>query len=139
MKIKRWITLVCVLCLCCTGALASDSTIKNWSDYIPHEDGYAIVSGTAANIQDQPDTVIGTKTYTYHGLDGEILFTYSVSKAFTFDGNQSEQTGSYTTFYVSDGWEKQTDDLNGTAVFTDGIRARKLKLTISCSKTGKIS
>ncbi|MDO5784819.1 MAG: hypothetical protein Q4P20_07125 [Eubacteriales bacterium] len=139
MKRKRWLALLGVLCLCCTGALASETDEEQANDYIQYKDGYATVSATAASIQDKPDTVIGTKTYSYHGLDGEVRFTYSVSAAFTFDGKKSEQTGNYTTFYVSDGWEKQTDDCNGKAIFTDGRRKRKIDLTISCSKTGTIS
>lgn len=135
---KRWFVLLGVLCLCCTGALASEDT-EQADDYIRYKDGYAAVSATAASIADQPDTVIGTKTYTYYGLDGEVRFTYSVSAAFTFDGKQSEQMGNYTTFYVADGWRKQSDDCNGKAVFIDGRRTRRIDLTISCSKTGTIS
>lgn len=139
MKKTRWLALFGVICLCCTGALASEADMGQADDYIRYKDGYAAVSATAASITDQPDTVIGTKTYTYYGLDGEIRFTYSVSAAFTFDGKQSEQTGNYTTFYVADGWRKQEDDRNGKAVFTGGGKERRIDLTISCSKTGTIS
>ena len=157
MKQKRYIILL-LLCalLCTTTAFAGEDMSKpekpveqeqpvepeettEPESVIRYWNGYAVVEGTEAHITDQPDTVIGTKTYTYHALNGDVLFTYSVTTAFTFDGEKAEQTSSYTTFYVSDGWEKQADNLSGKAVFTDGKRKRKLNLTVHCSKTGEIS
>lgn len=141
-KVKRMISVLCVLGLCSSMAASAYEPEEDTS-VIRYFDGcYAEVTGTVESIQNKTDTVIGSKTYIYHDLDGTVLFTYTVKASFHVDGQKVESTACYTSFYVSDGWKKEKDNFDGgsgTAVFSDGKKEKKIRLSIACSKDGKIS
>ena len=153
-KMETLVLLACCFFMCNGKALAVD-TIQ---EVIQYDDGtYAEVIGTAEYSKpdtdsdtadseetdnDEGNRVIGSKTYVYHGLDGEVLFSYTVKASFLLKEGKIHTEACCTTFYVSDGWEKQQDtfgDSSGTAVFSNGKTKKRVKLTISCSPAGMIS
>lgn len=146
-KRRWWISLfLCFACLC--GVIYAAATdLENCGEkkenIIEYHDGtFAEIMGTAETVKGNGSTVIGSKTYIYHDLSGEILFTYTVKAAFEFDGETVQPTGCCTTFYLSDGWEKKQDQFEegrGTAIFSDGKKQKKIRLTVSCSPVGVIS
>ena len=160
-NIKRNLSVLLCICVLSAGLYASARDTENQREAdsaIRYFDGtYAEVAGTAeySKLDTEGDTadskgtdkdvgnrVIGSKTYVYHGLDGKILFSYTVKASFLLKEGKTHTEACCTTFYVSDGWEKQRDifgDSSGTAVFSNGKTKKRVKLTISCSPAGMIS
>ena len=160
-NIKRNLSVLLCICVLSAGLYASARDTENQREAdsaIRYFDGtYAEVAGTAeySKLDTEGDTadskgtdkdvgnrVIGSKTYVYHGLDGKILFSYTVKASFLLKEGKTHTEACCTTFYVSDDWEKQQDtfgDSSGTAVFSNGKTKKRVKLTISCSPAGMIS
>lgn len=160
-RMKRFLSGLLCICALSAGLYASARDTENQREAdsaIRYFDGtYAEVTGTAeySKLDTEGDTadskgtdkdvgnrVIGSKTYVYHGLDGEILFSYTVKASFLLKEGKTHTEACCTTFYVSDDWEKQQDtfgDSSGTAVFSNGKTKKRVRLTISCSPTGTIS
>ena len=160
-RMKRLLSGLLCICALSAGLYASARETENQREAdaaIRYFDGtYAEVTGTAeyskldtegdtadskGTDKDEGNRVIGSKTYVYHGLDGEILFSYTVKASFLLKEGKTHTEACCTTFYVSDGWEKQRDifgDSSGTAVFSNGKTKKRVKLTISCSPAGMIS
>lgn len=136
---------ICIML--CAVILSSTMTVHAYAPEeqhtISYRDGsFAEVNGTEEYTKDQENFVIGSKTYIYYNWDGTIAFTYTVKASFVFDGKQAKPNGCYTSFYVSDGWEKLEDNFGrstGTAVFSNGSKQRKIHLSIACRQDGKIS
>ena len=160
-NIKRNLSVLLCICVLSAGLYASARDTENQREAdsaIRYFDGtYAEVAGTAeySKLDTEGDTadskgtdkdvgnrVIGSKTYVYHGLDGKILFSYTVKASFLLKEGKTHTEACCTTFYVSDDWEKQQDtfgDSSGTAVFSNGKTKKRARLTIYCSPTGTIS
>lgn len=139
-RAKRILSLLCILCLCSSVAASVSDTETRAVQYF--DGSYAEVTGTEERAKDWTEMVMGSKQFTYYDPQGNVLFSYIIKTRYVYDGTKAEDTGHFTMFYVSEGWEKQEDSFDGKhakAVFSNGETEKTVRLTLSCSKNGKIS
>ncbi|MDO4286983.1 MAG: hypothetical protein Q4C40_04585 [Eubacteriales bacterium] len=143
-KMAVLLLLISGVCLYAGNAIATDTV----QEIIQYDDGtYAEITLTESGAMSRSTTKTGTKTYTYKDASGNVQFTYTLTGYFQYDGSTSKAVSCSTRYnVVRGGWSKKSDDhycsgnkAYGTAKFSNSSTSKTANLTITCSKTGKIS